>query len=203
MGVRYTHKAITTEHQIDILKGRGLLIDDVEHAIEVLNTISYFRLAGYWRHLEIDRFTHQFREGSRFADVIDLYFFDQQLRALLFTAIQTIEVSVRTKIIKHFAPEFGAFWFMDENYATNEARFATNLAVIRKEVSRSNDDFITEHFRKQTLYPQLCYVTYWLNSITTNNTFVADFKRLLVEHPSVNPHSLGYPRNWEQEPLWR
>ena len=299
MGVRYTHKAITTEHQIDILKGRGLLIDDVEHAIEVLNTISYFRLAGYWRHLEIDRFTHQFREGSRFADVIDLYFFDQQLRALLFTAIQTIEVSVRTKIIKHFAPEFGAFWFMDENYATNEARFATNLAVIRKEVSRSNDDFITEHFRKysepdlppvwktlevismgtlsklysnfsdasakhavarefglnhhkflrswleclavlrnccahhsrltnrvfpikpmmpehmpdkwiedfsfrkQTLYPQLCYVTYWLNSITTNNTFVADFKRLLVEHPSVNPHSLGFLRNWEQEPLWR
>ena len=37
---------------------------------------------------------------------------------------------------------------MDENFATNEARFATNLAVIRKEVERSHDDFITEHFRK-------------------------------------------------------
>ena len=35
--------------------------------------------------------------------IIDLYSFDKQLRALLFTAIQTIEVAVRTKIIKHFA----------------------------------------------------------------------------------------------------
>lgn len=67
---------------------------------------------------------------------------------MLFTAIQTIEVSVRTKIIKHFSPGFGAFWFMDETFALNDDRFATNLAVIRKEVSRSHDDFITEHFRK-------------------------------------------------------
>ena len=87
MGVRYTHQAITTEQQIDILKERGLLIDDVEQAIEVLDTISYFRLAGYWRYFETDRFSHQFREGSSFADVIDLYSFDKELRALLFTAI--------------------------------------------------------------------------------------------------------------------
>ena len=38
MGIRYTHQAITTEQQIDILKERGLLIDDVEHAIEVLRS---------------------------------------------------------------------------------------------------------------------------------------------------------------------
>ena len=299
MGIRYTHQAITTKQQIDILRGRGLLIDDVKQAIEVLDTISYFRLAGYWRHFEVDHITHQFREDSNFADVIDLYSFDKELRALLFTAIQTIEVSVRTKIIKHFASEFGAFWFMDENYATNETRFAVNLAVIRKEVSRSHDEFITEHFRKysepdlppvwktlevismgtlsklysnfsdatakhavarefglnhhkflrswleclavlrnccanhsrlsnrafpvkpmmpermpktwitdfsfreQTLYPQLCYVAYWLNSISPNNTFVADFKQLLIKHISVSQYLLGFPHNWEQEPLWK
>ena len=62
MGVRYTNQAITTEQQIDILKERGLLIDNVEQAIEVFDSISYFRLAGYWRHLEIDRTTHLFTE---------------------------------------------------------------------------------------------------------------------------------------------
>ncbi|MCS2901021.1 Abi family protein [Bacteroides thetaiotaomicron] len=148
MGVRYTHQAITTEQQIDILKERGLLIDNVEQTVKVLDTISYFRLAGYWRNFEVDHVTHQFRDGCRFADIIALYSFDKQLRALLFTAIQTIEIAVRTKIIKHFALEFGAFWFMEENHATNETRFAANLAVIRKEVERSHDDFITEHFRK-------------------------------------------------------
>ena len=47
MGVRYTNRAITTEQQIDILKERGLLIDDVERAVKALDIISYFRLAGY------------------------------------------------------------------------------------------------------------------------------------------------------------
>ena len=59
MGVRYTNRAITTEQQIDILKERGLLIDDVERAVKALDIISYFRLAGYWRHFEADHTTHQ------------------------------------------------------------------------------------------------------------------------------------------------
>lgn len=299
MGVKYTHQAITTDRQIEILQERGLLINDVKKAIETLDSISYFRLAGYWRHLEVERIAHQFKEGSTFDEVVELYSFDKRLRALLFIAIQTIEVSVRTKIIKHFAHDFGAFWFMDETYATNEARFESNLSVIRKEVSRSHDDFIIEHFRKysepdlppvwktlevismgtlsklysnfsdatakhavarefglghhkflrswleclavlrnccahhsrllnrvfpvkpkmpermtktwitdfsfreQTLYPQLCYIVYWLNSISPNNTFVSEFKQLLSEHPSVNTRLMGFPYNWEQEPLWK
>lgn len=299
MGVRYTHQAITTEEQIDTLKRRGLFIDDVSHAQKTLDTISYFRLAGYWRHLEADRSTHQFKKGSKFTDITDAYYFDKQLRALLFSAIQTIEVVVRTKIIKHFAHTYGAFWFMNEECATNSSRFAANLAIVEKEVARSHDDFIKEHFRKysepelppvwktlevvsmgtlsklysnfsdatakhgiarefglnhhkflrswleclavirnccahhsrlfnrvfpikpqmpvrlsgvwitdfsfreQTLYPQLCYLVYWLNSISVDNTFVKDFKHLLHEHPTVNTRLMGFPAGWENEPLWK
>lgn len=58
-------------------------------------------------------------------------------------------------------------------------------------------------FREQVLYPQLCYVVYWLNSVAPYNTFVPDFKQLLAKHPSVKTQLLGFPHNWEQEPLWR
>lgn len=37
---------------------------------------------------------------------------------------------------------------MAEQYAINETHFAANLSIIRKEVSRSHDDFITEYFHK-------------------------------------------------------
>ena len=46
MGVRYTNQAITTERQIETLKQKGLLIDDVEQATKAfylvywLNSIS-------------------------------------------------------------------------------------------------------------------------------------------------------------------
>ena len=188
---------------------------------------------------------------------------------------------------------------MDESQATNKTRFAANLSIIRKEVDRSHDDFIAEHFRKysepdlppvwktlevismgtlsklysnfsdatakhaiarefglnhhkflrswleclavlrnccahhsrlsnrvfpikpkmpehmpntwitdfsfrkETLYPQLCCIAYWINAIFPENTFTNDFKQLLIEHRSVKAHLLGFPNNWQYEPLWK
>ena len=147
MGVRYTNQAITTEQQIEILQERGLLIDDIEQAIDVLDTISYFRLAGYWKHFEIDHFTHQFREGSCFSDIVKLYSFDKQLRAFAVYCYSNNRSFGQDKNNQAFFPWFWCilvYWM--KHFALNDARFATNLAVIRKEVSRSHDDFITEHF---------------------------------------------------------
>ena len=76
---------------------------------------------------------------------------------MLFITIQTIEVAVRTKIQKYFAPEFAAFWFMNGNHASSEVCFTANLSLICKEVVHSHDDFITEHFRKYS-EPDLPFV---------------------------------------------
>ena len=39
-----------------MLKSRGLLFDDEYAAIEYLKIISYFRLANYWKPMEIIKF---------------------------------------------------------------------------------------------------------------------------------------------------
>ena len=140
MGFRYTHQAITTEQQINILKEKkGGLIDDAEQAIEVLDTISYFRFAGYWRHFETDRFTHQVKEDSRFTDVIDFYFLINNSEPYCLLPSKRFCTHKNNQAL---CLDFGAFGFMDENYATNKDHFVANLAVIHKEVSRSHNDFI-------------------------------------------------------------
>jgi hypothetical protein len=52
------------------------------------------------------------------------------------------------------------------------------------------------------LYPHLCYIAYWLNSINPANTFTKDIKALLVKYPVVDPAAMGFPRGWKNEPLW-
>ena len=99
MGNQYTKEAITISEQIDVLQRRGLIIDDEVQARKVLDIISYFRLADYWRFMESDRLTHQFKQGSHFKDIVDCYYFDKELKALLFSAIQSIEVAMRAKVI--------------------------------------------------------------------------------------------------------
>ncbi len=74
-----------------MLKERGLIIRDDNKAISCLKVISYFRLANYFRPMEADKITHIFKPNSYFENAVSLYRFDQELRTLLFNAIQTIE----------------------------------------------------------------------------------------------------------------
>ena len=57
-------------------------------------------------------------------------------------------------MIKMFSIEHGAFWFMDSSLFKNEEFYQGCLDNIKKEVSRSNEDFIKEHSQKYT-YPAL------------------------------------------------
>ena len=54
-----------------------------------------------------------------------------------------------------------------------------------------------------SLYPNLCCIIYWLNVVVPTNTFVADFKKLLYKYPNVDPAAMGFPRGWQNEPLWQ
>ena len=96
--MRYTKQLLSLQQQIDVLKQRGLLLENEEEAKNALDVISYFRLAGYWRLMEADRQQHTFKPNSRFSQIMSLYHFDEELRILLFSAIQHIEVAVRARI---------------------------------------------------------------------------------------------------------
>ena len=73
--------------------------------------------------MEADKQTHQFKPSSTFENAVALYEFDNELRQLLFSAIQRIEVALRSKIIQHFSMQHGAFWFMQMQLHDSEHRF--------------------------------------------------------------------------------
>lgn len=78
--MRYTKQAMPLERQMDTLKQRGLIIDDEAAAQQALDTISYFRLADYWFHLEADHRSHAFLPDSHFDEVLSCYHFDKDLK---------------------------------------------------------------------------------------------------------------------------
>ena len=106
--MEYTKQPITLAEQINILKQRGLIYENEDEALGILNHISYFRLASYWRVMEENTHPHRFRSGSKFSSVLKLYNFDSELRSLVFNALQHIEIASRTKINQHFAMTYGS-----------------------------------------------------------------------------------------------
>lgn len=126
-------RPIDYPQQIQMLKERGLIIN------------------GEKRALEQDKIAHIFKPNSTFENALDLYYFDKELRVLIFRAIQSIEIALRTKIIHHVSLKYGAFWFTDINLCTNQRMFTENLNHIQQELQRSKEDFIQEHFAKYSI----------------------------------------------------
>lgn len=65
---------------------------------------------------------HLFKFNSKFSDVISLYSFDHELRALIFDVIEKIEISLRTKLIYHLSHEFDPWWFQNLEILSERSR---------------------------------------------------------------------------------
>ena len=73
----------TLDEQIEILKGKGLVIDDIEYTKNIILRENYFFLMGY-RHLFLkDDNRKKFLDGTSFRELYSLFYFDRQLRITL------------------------------------------------------------------------------------------------------------------------
>ncbi len=151
--MEYTKTPITIPEQLEQLRLRGMLFNDNAWAEQQLRKISYFRLASYWRPMEKNKVSHSFKPQSSFENAMSLYMFDKELRSILFTAIQTIEIALRTKVIQHVSMKYGSFWFSDATLFANAALYQKSFANLLDEMSRSKEDFLTEHFNKYDTPP--------------------------------------------------
>lgn len=140
------------QEQIDILKSRGMIIDDESKAIKYLQNINYYRLSGYsfiFRY-KIDEDNHGFKENTHFTDIKELYVFDKKLRLLVLDAIETIEVSLKANIAyiigqKNSKAPFDTSIFK-LNSRKNIVKYSEIINTINTQLIRSGEEeFISHH----------------------------------------------------------
>ena len=146
--MRYTNPPLDAYTLLANLKDKGLAIEDEEKAIAFLGHVSYFRFAAYLRPFKMNDSAERYKQTASFEKAVALYDFDAKLRMLLFSTIQQIEISLRSKIINQFSLVHGAFWFSDSELAIDKHKFTENLSTLDRELQRSKDDFIKEHTAK-------------------------------------------------------
>ena len=75
--------SLNYDDQIQLLKSRGLSIQDEDKALHILQVISYYRLSGYWFPLLEDKVNHKFKSNTEFETAFNLYKFDREFRLLI------------------------------------------------------------------------------------------------------------------------
>jgi len=88
------HKSI--KEQIELLKSRGLIINDDEQATEVLSRINYYRLSGYLHSFK-QQGTDKYQDGISFSKISRIYDFDVKLTRLLMFVLEDIEETFKTR----------------------------------------------------------------------------------------------------------
>ncbi len=133
---------LSVEAQVELLKDRGLIIEDDACAIEVLSKVNYYRLSAYSLGL---RHNDVFHEGTTFNQIHQIYQFDAKIRHLLLAAIESIEIKFRTKIAHYLAMEHGVMSHLDEKLFFKADYHRELIEEFETEKERQKDAAFVKH----------------------------------------------------------
>lgn len=141
--------------QIEYLTKRGMELDYPQEKIEeFLLDIGYYRLGFYWHPFEIDNL-HNFKSGTKFSDVIKLYYLDFDLRHLLLRYTSRIEFNFRTKVTYYVSNKFShsPTWFADPSIVNqqsidylNNSIYTPNFISQNKIIKRHHKKYINDKY---------------------------------------------------------
>lgn len=97
----------TLEEQIDILRSKGLIINDVDKAKSILLRENYFFINGY-RYIFLKSVTNKtFLPGTTFEELYALFTFDRCIRNIMFKNILIVENNIKSIISYQLSKKYG------------------------------------------------------------------------------------------------
>ena len=109
----------TIDEQIEILRSRGLTIEDEAEAKDFLLRNNYYRVSGYSLTL---RKNDVFAKSATFQNIEDIYNFDHEFRHIILHHIETIEVQIKSIYAYEFTKVYGPLGYLDAANFSNQAK---------------------------------------------------------------------------------
>ena len=144
--MKFIKPPTTFQEQVDLLKSRGLIINDSEKALQNISRINYYRLSSYYASFQIER--NLFKPETSIENIFELYEFDKKIRSLIFGALEITEATLHTKIAYYFSYKYGPFAYSDPQYFSRGFKHYDWYTKLEESIQRSHEDFIKEYFSK-------------------------------------------------------
>lgn len=155
---------LTYGQQITFLEEKkGLVISDREYAKKILFKIGYFPLINGYKEVFKESSNDQFKKGTTFEDIYELYRFDNDLRNIFLKYILVAERNIKSSLSYHFCKEYGDLQsdYLDVknyDYAGKKAKVINKMLKIMSGQLRSDSDYVyIRHY--MTTYQ---YVPLWV-----------------------------------------
>lgn len=124
---------------------------------------------------------HEYKPGTTFNNIIDLYNFDRHLRILIMDAIERIEVAVRTQICLTLATSYNdSHWHLRRDLFTPEYKYYSLLSKCEMEQQRSKEPF-ARHYQRTYNSPTLL-PSWMMSEVLSMGTWSQLYENLAHRH---------------------
>ena len=72
--------------------------------------------------------------------------------------------------------------------------------MIAKKLSRP---WISQSVSPNRTFFDICIIKWFVDIVSPNNDMKGHLKQLLADFPMIDIKAMGFPTNWQKEPLWR
>jgi abortive infection bacteriophage resistance protein len=146
-------KPLTIEEQVQLLKNRGLCIDQQEDQLrDALVNISFQRFKPYFSPFYHSAEVRSFLPGTRFTCIMHQYEFDARLREIVFHMLAVFEIRFRAKLINDLSCAQGSDWLLKRSIFTEKtgkdsnSSFDAMLAELKIDCNAQSDNFYIRMF---------------------------------------------------------
>lgn len=135
--------AKTIEQQIEILKSRGLIIEDEQQAKKVLLSVNYYNFTGY---LYTYRQSNGDYSGITFNKAYRIYLCDKRIKSVILYAIEIVEHNLKTKIAYIMGNLLGGTSYLAADNYVNQDEYRKLVQLFQQAVYRNEKlEFVKHH----------------------------------------------------------
>lgn len=132
--------SLTLDEQIELLKSRGMIINNDFQAKRILSYVSYYRLSAY--SLGLRDQNDIFNNNVTIEKIYNIYLFDENFRKILSAVIEPIEIKLRGLITNHLAVKYGNVCHLVPALFENSCRHSDFMSYY--------DSSLNQHMTKRT-----------------------------------------------------
>ncbi len=135
--------ATTCEEQVQLLINRGITVCDEKRACTVLGHLNYYRLSAYMLPYKSKNGEYQ---NINFEKILAIYTFDQALRSCIFSFVEQIEITIRTRIAYFHGHSYGPEGYLNvKNFVNPELHKRMIDSFNREKDTCKNLLFVKHH----------------------------------------------------------
>jgi abortive infection bacteriophage resistance protein len=140
-------RATTYREQLSKIRERGCLIEDESTCLKILEVVNYYRLTAYF--LPFRNSDSNYLPGTSLEKVYGIYEFDRLLRQILFSALEEIEIALRSRLAYFFVHKHSPTAYLDGSNFSKYHNHEKFIETLQREIDHNSNMLFVKHHKEK------------------------------------------------------